>query len=505
MSVNKSSATPKSSATTCTVVPELAAPVVTDKAPDVDVMGDTAPVAAVCLPGGLNGSTGEEDPVDVSLIPGSQLAAFVPSQMFEGMMPQRCSIKCSIEDTCVLMPKFNLALLPWPSFKCSQFWALLVKRVSCEQGEQLSYLVAMATRATPLWLRVPSVHHVMQPHNDISWGLQRLRPPWPPPELEMIDFHREEAGRGGSHRLDIVDRIVPHSLGTLVSSPSATSINDTSSPNVNGCRNHVSWRLPKCCSVTPCVQLADAILDVSSWQWITSNYIRVQFQFLYPLFPVNCHFARVNFMSYSRAQMYIAWLLEEPSYAHPILGRNECSIIDFTVKTVGLQRTEILCSSLLIQWPEVLISALFFPAGKASLYGYGAADFQWEIAWLTTTHAHSIPHGMHLFLTLECCIVICYMEIEIRPPWPLPGYIKMCKGMLQVLLLNGLVLKGMQLLWPGKYTLSPLSPNRSTTCRNSNIHDTTDIIKISRNWQVLETVELGLRAALTVIIFTPEV
>ena len=58
----------------------------------------------------------------------------------------------------------------------------------------------------------------------------------------------------------------------------------------------------------------------------------------------------------------------------------------------------------------------FYPAGKVSLYGYGAAEIQWEIAWPTATVPYSIRYGMHLCITWECSSMICYLE---KIKWPI--------------------------------------------------------------------------------------
>jgi hypothetical protein len=52
-------------------------------------------------------------------------------------------------------------------------------------------------------------------------------------------------------------------------------------------------------------------------------------------------------------------------------------------------------------------------AGKASVFCYGAEQFQWTIAWLTTRLVYSVHYGMPLYLNLDCSTMICPIGIEV--------------------------------------------------------------------------------------------
>ncbi|KAM0849995.1 hypothetical protein ACQ4PT_053392 [Festuca glaucescens] len=90
VSMTISSATPNSPMTTCGVVPKLAEPMVSDKALDMDIMGDTSPMAVICLLDDLDDSADKEDIVDMSL--GSGHVSFVLPVVFEAMAPYVCLI-----------------------------------------------------------------------------------------------------------------------------------------------------------------------------------------------------------------------------------------------------------------------------------------------------------------------------------------------------------------------------------------------------------------------------
>ena len=200
------------------------------------------------------------------------------------MVPHTCFIKCSVEDTCVLMPKFNsplgccftivqgngihsdCTLLPWPSFKCSSFWTLLVRQVLSEQREGFPSLVALHIRALSLQrFQVPFVQHVRHKHDKVFLGVQQLRP-WPPPNVEIMDVHTQEAAGGRIHSLEIAGRILLHQLGKFLSSPSSITVKDTTSPCAKWCLDDLSCRLHKWWSITHCVQLANVIVqDYANW------------------------------------------------------------------------------------------------------------------------------------------------------------------------------------------------------------------------------------------------
>jgi hypothetical protein len=134
---------------------------------------------------------------------------------------------------------------------------------------------------------------VRQKHDLIWWGLLRLRPPWHPPELEIIDCQIQEAARSWSHRLEIVDIILLHPLGNRLCCPGSIVVNGTSSSCVKCCLDYVLWKLPRWWIANQCVRPANAIRDVSSWPWITSKNAKVQFQSIYSLISINCHFAKL--------------------------------------------------------------------------------------------------------------------------------------------------------------------------------------------------------------------
>lgn len=126
---------------------------------------------------------------------------------------------------------------------------------------------------------------------------------WPPPGLETMECRTIEVVGGGTHGLEIMGRILLRQLGKLLFSHSPITVIDTSSPCVNGCLKDVSRRLPKCCSITPCVQAANAIISAFSWLWIIIKIVNVQSWFSYSSLPVNCHFARVPVMLSDKSQM----------------------------------------------------------------------------------------------------------------------------------------------------------------------------------------------------------
>ena len=69
-------------------------------------------------------------------------------------------------------------------------------------------LVALHIRTMSLqWFQVP-VHHVRHKHDKVFLGVQQLRPPWPPPKVEIMDVHTQEAAGGRIHSLEIAGRIL---------------------------------------------------------------------------------------------------------------------------------------------------------------------------------------------------------------------------------------------------------------------------------------------------------
>jgi hypothetical protein len=138
-----SSATPNSTTTTCSVIPELATPANSDKALDMDVMGDTAPMHAICFPGGLNDRTSEEHVDDVSLT----LWSF--SQILQHMPPRLLADAYKVfHDACSVT-----AFVPWPPPSCTHSKSPLLNEHDLFHNVQLKHgkeFIAVWVRSTLL-------------------------------------------------------------------------------------------------------------------------------------------------------------------------------------------------------------------------------------------------------------------------------------------------------------------------------------------------------------------